>query len=102
MLSETRRFDVHNNHTFHHLLTTKNHVLHTTFSINHCKMTEIVFPEFQQFLWSKNDLLFVLRGFEEGVFGGAADHLVEGCSRGDHGVDAVFFFYLEVDEERLA
>ena len=34
--------------------------------------------------------------------GGAADHFVEGGAGGDHGVDAVFFFYLEVDEEGLA
>ena len=33
---------------------------------------------------------------------GAADHFVEGGSGGDHGVDAVFFFYLEVDEEGFA
>jgi hypothetical protein len=46
--------------------------------------------------------LLVLCGFEEGVFLWAADHLVEGCAGGDHGVDAVFFFYLEVDEEWLA
>ena len=32
---------------------------------------------------------------------GAADHFVEGGSGGDHGVDAVFFFYLEVDEGGL-
>ena len=41
-------------------------------------------------------LLFVLRGFEEGIVLGAADHFVEGGAGGDHGVDAVFFFYLEV------
>ena len=41
--------------------------------------------------------LFVVRGFEEGIFGWAANHLVEGGAGGDHGVDAVFFFYLEVD-----
>src|SRR5260370_280835 len=46
--------------------------------------------------------LFVLRGFEEWVFRRAADHLVEGGAGGDHGVDAVFLFYLEVDQERLA
>ena len=33
---------------------------------------------------------------------GAADHFVEGGAGGDHGVDAVFFFYLEVDEEGFA
>ena len=41
--------------------------------------------------------LLVLREFEEGVVGGAADHFVEAAAGGDHGVDAVFFFYLEVD-----
>ena len=45
---------------------------------------------------------FVLGGFEEGVLVGAAGHFVEGGSGGDHGVDAVFFFYLEVDEEGAA
>ena len=40
--------------------------------------------------------LFVFREFQEGVVGGAADHLVEGAAGGDHGVDAVFFFYLEI------
>src|ERR1700730_8527342 len=45
---------------------------------------------------------FVLRGFEEWVFCRAADHLMEGGAGGDHGVDAVFFFYLEVDQEGLA
>ncbi len=44
--------------------------------------------------------LLVLGGFDQGV--GAADHFVQGGAGGDHGVDAVFFFYLEVDEERLA
>ena len=46
--------------------------------------------------------LFILRGFEQRVFLWAADHLVEGGAGGDHGVDAVFFFYLEVDEEGFA
>lgn len=41
--------------------------------------------------------LLVLRGFQEGVVLGAADHFVEGGAGGDHGVDSVFFFYLEVD-----
>src|SRR5438270_6285551 len=47
-------------------------------------------------------VLLVLGEFEEGVFGGAADHLVEGRAGRDHWVDAVFFFDLEVDEEWLA
>ena len=46
--------------------------------------------------------LLVLRGFEEGVVGGAADHFVEGGAGGNHRVDAVFFFNGEVDEESLA
>src|ERR1039458_1416904 len=46
--------------------------------------------------------LCVLGEFEEGVFGGAARHFVEGGAGGDHGVDAVFLFDLEVDEERFA
>ena len=33
---------------------------------------------------------------------GAADHFVEGGAGGDHGVDAIFLFYLEVDEEGMA
>src|ERR1700743_855626 len=44
----------------------------------------------------------VFRGFEEGVFLWAADHLVEGGAGSDHRVDAVFFFYGEVDEEGFA
>ena len=52
---------------------------------------------------SLNDVhLFIFRGFEEGVLGGAADHLVEGGAGSDHGIDAVFFFDLEVDEEGFA
>ena len=50
----------------------------------------------------RDGCLFVLRGFEEGVVVGAADHFVEGGAGGDHGVDAVFFFDLEVDEEGAA
>src|SRR6185312_10301087 len=42
--------------------------------------------------------LLVLRGFEEGVVGGAADHLVQGGAGRDHGVDAVFFLDVEVEE----
>src|SRR6202012_4046792 len=40
--------------------------------------------------------------FEERVFLWAADHLVERGAGRDHGVDAVFFFYGEVDEEGFA
>ena len=29
---------------------------------------------------------------------GTADHLVQRCSRGDHGIDGVFLFDLEVDQ----
>src|ERR1700721_234804 len=40
---------------------------------------------------------------KERVFGGgAADHLVEGGTGGNHRVDAVFLLDLEVDEERFA
>ena len=46
--------------------------------------------------------LLVLRGFEERIFFGPADHLVEGGAGGDHRVDAVFLLDLEVDEEGLA
>jgi hypothetical protein len=42
-------------------------------------------------------ILLVLCCFEKWVVLGAADHLVERCSGGDHRVDAIFFFYLEVD-----
>ena len=46
--------------------------------------------------------LFILRGFKQRVFLRPSHHLVEGGTGGDHGVDAVFFFYLEVDEEGFA
>src|ERR1700730_18258406 len=46
--------------------------------------------------------LLIFRRFKQWVLGWSADHFVEGCAGGDHGVDAVFFFYLEVDEEGLA
>src|ERR1700745_2242850 len=46
--------------------------------------------------------LLVLRGFEERILLWAADHLVEGGAGRDHGVNAVFFFYGEVDEEWFA
>src|SRR5579862_4078464 len=43
--------------------------------------------------------LLILRSFEQRVFLWAADHLVERCPGGDHWVDAILFFYGEVDEE---
>src|ERR1035438_7921530 len=46
--------------------------------------------------------LCVLGEFDEGVVGGAEDHFVEGAAGRDHGVDAVLFFDLELDEEGFA
>src|SRR5208283_487692 len=46
--------------------------------------------------------LLALGEFDEGVGGGAADHLVEGGAGGDHGIDAVLLLDLEVDEVWLA
>ena len=42
------------------------------------------------------------RQFQGGDLLWAVDHLVEGGAGRDHGVDAVFFFDLEVDEEGFA
>src|ERR1700761_1801505 len=47
---------------------------------------------------SLRERLLVLWELEERIVRGPAHHLVEGGAGGDHGVDAIFFLDVEVDE----